>query len=80
MVHANPVRKGEENFVNIPVDYTTDWKKVTIDLRSAALAKLDLTTAAQISFGCLGTGDNANVVWIDELTCRLKDARKPQKP
>jgi len=80
MVHANPVRKGEENFIGIPVEYTTEWKKVTIDLRAAALAKLNLTTAAQISFGCLGTGDHANVVWIDEMTCRLKDASKPQKP
>ncbi|MCX6910135.1 MAG: hypothetical protein NTY01_19120 [Verrucomicrobia bacterium] len=74
MVHSQPVRQGDDGYVNIPVDYTTEWNKVTIDLRAPALSKLDLTKTTQISFGHLGQGDDANVVWIDEMTCHLKKA------
>ena len=72
MVHGQPVRQGDDRYVNIPVDYTSEWKKVTVDLGDARLAKLDLTKASQLSFGHLGSGDDANVVWIDEMACRLK--------
>jgi hypothetical protein len=73
MVHAQPIQQGDRRFVNLPVDYTTEWKKVTIDLGDTRLSKLDLAKTSQLSFGHLGTGDDANVVWIDEMTCHLKN-------
>jgi hypothetical protein len=73
MVHAQPVKPGDNQYVNLPVSYATEWNRVTIDLRDPALSTLDLTKTAQISFGHLGRGDDANVVWIDQI--ELHEAR-----
>jgi hypothetical protein len=75
MVHAKAVREGDETWVILGFDYTTEWKKVTIDLEPEKLSKLDLRRVYGFSFGYLGdTSPNVNVLWIDEITCRRKSA------
>jgi hypothetical protein len=72
MLHGQPVRPGNERFVNLPVDYTTEWQKVTVSLQTPVVSKLDLKRIGQLSFGHLGPTGDGNVIWVDEMTCHLK--------
>ena len=73
MVHGKPVRENDEAWVNIPMDYASEWTKVTMDLGREDLSKLDLRNTRALSLGHLGNADdNGNVIWIDEITCHRK--------
>jgi hypothetical protein len=75
MVHGKAVRQSDQPWVILGFDYTTEWKKVTIDLEPERLSKLDLRRVYKISFAYSGrTGPDENVLWIDEITCRRKSA------
>jgi hypothetical protein len=74
-VHAETVRDGDEPWVMHGFDYTTEWKKVTIELEPEKLATLNLRKVYQFGFGDFGhESPDVNVLWIDEITCRQKPA------
>ncbi len=65
--------KGQE-YVLLPVEYTTEWKRVTIDLTSEKLSTVDLRRVILFGGGTGGseTNDVDNVVWIDEISAHRK--------
>lgn len=68
-IHGRPKREGVPAWVNTPVDYSSEWSKVTVDLRVAAFSAIDLEQARLIGF--YHQGEDANVVWIDEMRCQM---------
>lgn len=66
-------KEGQE-YTMFPVDCTTEWKKVTIDLKSEELSKIDLRKTILFGLGRGGSENNDadNVLWIDEITAHRK--------
>jgi hypothetical protein len=69
MVQGKPVQKSDESWINTPITYTTDWKKITVKLNRRAFSKLDLQKTILIGLGHQGRDNDDNIIWIDEITC-----------
>jgi hypothetical protein len=72
MVHARRLDDGKVSYSIIRFDYTTEFKRVTIDLQQDKLSRLDLRKVHQFNVGHLAGGTDDNVLCIDEIACHRK--------
>jgi hypothetical protein len=73
VINAAPRQKDGRDYVLIPLDYTTEWSKVTIDLGRDEMLELDLGGTVQLALGYQGQDhDRGNVIWLDEVICHKR--------
>jgi len=63
--HANEDRR---TMANIPIQVTTEWRKVTLsDKTHEQLKTIDATQVYSIGLGAYSQQEDANVIWLDEV-------------
>ena len=64
-----------EPWTILPVQYTSEWQKVTINLADHDFSAIDVRKVHSMSLSHLGGEESkGDVVWIDEITAHRKEA------
>ena len=74
-INGAPDLMHPKPWVFLPVEYSNEWHKVTINLADHDFSAMDVRKVQSVSLSCLG-GENTkgDVVWIDELMGHRKEA------
>jgi formylglycine-generating enzyme required for sulfatase activity len=68
------IQNAAKTFGEVATKPEPQWQRVTINLQDRRLSAVDMTKVESFGFHYGGGPGKENVVWIDEMTCHLKQS------
>jgi hypothetical protein len=66
-IRAKSAKDDRVIMVHIPVEVTTEWRKVWIGEKTEQFAEIDASAVYSVSFGTYAQEEDSNVIWLDEI-------------
>lgn len=76
VIHAKAANEDRRTFVNIPIQVTTEWQKITLTSQThPQLNEIDAREVYILGLSDFSQEAAANVIWLDEVMMHLPDDR-----
>lgn len=76
VIHAKAANEDRRTFVNIPIQVTTEWQKITLTPQThPQLNEIDAREVYILGLSDFSQEAAANVIWLDEVMMHLPDDR-----
>ncbi|MHC4251969.1 MAG: hypothetical protein ACYS9X_22855, partial [Planctomycetota bacterium] len=66
-IRAKAADADRVTMVHIPVEVTTEWRRVWFGEDTQQFKAIDASKVYSVSFGTYAEGEDANVIWLDEI-------------